>query len=126
MTIKYFPQIGDKLYLRRFTGDEYSDLVKFPYTVVAVTRKTISVQACKLIAPVYHCCGNPNLDRPDLEGQRVFFFNTVAETIEPDPDGAIEELTWHSKRKLWGTAGRDDDYPYYAIFGEYVHYPYLR
>lgn len=125
MTEKTFPKVGDQLYLRQFTGSHYVDMVKRPYTVVTVTPKTVLVQECKLIAPVYHCCGNPYLDRPDLEGQRVFFYDTVAESIEPDPEGRIEELTWHSKKGMWGTPGPDSSYPEYAIFGKYEHQPYL-
>jgi hypothetical protein len=122
---KYLPKVGDQLYLRQFTGNYYVDMVKRPYTVIEVNPNIILVQACKLIAPVYHCCGNPYLDRPDLEGQRVFFFDTVAESIEADPDGYIKELTWHPKRGLWGTKGRDTDYPEYAIIGKWIHQPYL-
>ena len=28
---------------------------------------------------------------------------------------AIEELTWHSRKGLWGTTGPDSSYPLYAI-----------
>lgn len=91
---KKLPKVGDKLYLRQFTGSTYVDMVKRPFTVIEVSNSTIKVQSCKLIAPVYHCCGNPYLDRPDLEGQRVFFFDTVAESIEADPEGRVEELSW--------------------------------
>lgn len=122
---KYFPKIGDKLYLRQFTGNYMIDMVKYPYTVIDVKPSKVIVQSCKLIAPIYKCVGNPMLDRPDLEGQRVFFYDTVAERIEEDPNGAIEELTWHPKRGMWGTHGRDSDYPRYAIFGEWKHQPYL-
>lgn len=126
MTEKYYPKVGDQLYLRQFTGNYYIDMVKRPYTVIDVTPTTIKVQECNLIAPIYHCVGNPRLDRPDLEGQRVFFYDTVAETIEEDPNGQIEELTWHRKRGLWGTKGPDSNYPEYAIFGEgWKHFPYL-
>lgn len=118
-------KVGDKLYLRQFTGNSYVDMVKYPYTVIGVTPSKVTVQACKLTAPVYHCVGNPYLDRPDLEGQRVFFYDTVAEKIEADPNGAIEELTWHAKRGMWGTKGPDSNYPQYAIFGEWKHFPYL-
>lgn len=125
MTKKYYPNVGDQLYLRQFTGSYYIDMVKRPYTVIDVTLTTIKVQECELIAPIYHCEGNPYLDRPDLEGKRVFFYDTVAETIKPDPTGQIEELTWHAKREMWGTKGPDSNYPQYAIFGEYMHSPYL-
>lgn len=123
--MKVLPKVGDKLYLRQFTGSYYVDMVKRPYTVVEVSPTKVVVQECKMTPPVYHCCGNPYLDRPDLEGQRVWFYDTVAETIEPDPFGRTKELTWHSHREMWGTPGRDQDYPEYAIFGEYKHYPYL-
>ena len=122
---KTLPKIGDKLYLRQFTSSYYVNIVKRPYTVIGVTPTKVLVQECKLIAPVYHCVGNPYLDRPELEGQRVFFYDTVAESIEEDPEGRIQELTWHAKRGLWGTKGRDEDYPQYAIFGKWEHQPYL-
>lgn len=122
---KTLPKVGDKLYLRQFTGSYYVDMVKRPYTVVSVSPSKVVVQECKLIAPVYHCCGNPYLDRPDLEGQRVFFYDTVAESIQEDPYGRKEELTWHGRKGMWGTKGRDSDYPEYAIFGEWKHQPYL-
>jgi len=125
MVEKTYPKVGDELYLRQFTGRSYIDEVKRPYTVMEVSTAKVVVQSCKLIAPVYHCCGNKFLDRPDLEGERVFFYDTVAETIEPDPFGRIETLTWHAKRGMWGTEGPDSNYPEYAVFGEYKHQPYL-
>ena len=122
---KTLPKVGDKLYLRQFTGSYYVDMVKHPYTVIGVTPRKVTVQECKLTAPVYHCVGNLNLDRPEFEGQRVFFYDTIAEIIEEDTNGAIEELTWHSRKGLWGTAGPDSSYPLYAIIGEWKHFPYL-
>ena len=122
---KTLPKVGDKLYLRQFTGSYYIDVVKRPYTVIGVTPSKVTVQECKLTAPVYHCVGNLNLDRPEFEGQRVFFYDTIAEIIEEDLFGDIEELTWHSKRNMWGTAGPDSSYPLYAIIGEWKHFPYL-
>lgn len=125
MNEKIFPKVGDKCYLRQFTGSYYVDSVKRPYTVIDVTPTKVVVQECKLIAPVYHCTGNPYMDRPDLEGQRVFFYDTVAEEILPDPNGQIKELTWHHKRGLWGTPGPESSYPQFAIIGKYEHQPYL-
>lgn len=125
MTEKTYPNVGDKLYLRQFTGSYYIDAVKRPYTVIEVSPSKVTIQKCELIAPIYHCCGNVYFDRPDLEGQRVFFYDTVAETIKPNLNGEIETLAWHDKKGMWGTKGRDSSYPLYAVFGEYKHYPYL-
>lgn len=122
---KTYPKVGDELYLRQFTGRYYVDAVKRPYTVIGVSTAKVTVQECELIAPIYELSGNPNLDRPDLEGQRVFFYDTVAETIKPDPHGRIEILTWHAKRGMWGTEGPDSNYPEYAVFGSHKHFPYL-
>jgi len=69
---KTFPKVGDPLYLRQFTGHYYVDIVKHPYTVVAVNKSEVLVQECKLIAPIYHCIGNPYLDRPDLRASASF------------------------------------------------------
>lgn len=122
---KTFPKVGDHLYLRQFTGNSYIDMVKDPYTVIEVTPSKVKVQACKLIAPIYHCVGNPHLDRADLEGQRVFFYDTIAEKIEENPHGNIETLTWHRYKGLWATTGAHASYPLYAIIGEWKHFPYL-
>ncbi len=113
MTEKTYPEIGDKLYLSQRTGNSWVDMVKIPYTVVDVTPKIVYVQRCRLIPPM------------NAEGERVFYYDTIAEKIEADDEGWIEELTWHSKRGRWGTKGRDSDYPYYAYFGEWRHQPYL-
>lgn len=127
--MKTYPQIGDKLYLRQYTKNYMVDMVKRPYTVVEVTPTKVLVQACKLIYPIFKA--NPNWNErqkeyyKDMVGKRVAFYDTVAESIEPDPTGRIEELTWHSHRGMWGTKGRDSDYPEYAVFGEYMHQPYL-
>lgn len=124
--MKTFPKVGDQGYLRQFTGNYCVDMVKRPVTVIDVTPSTVTIQHAKKIAPIYHCVGNPYLDRPDLEGQRVWFYDTVAESIEPDPDGYTEVLTWHSKRNRWGTPGSDKDYPEYLVTEQgYQHQPYL-
>lgn len=121
---KTLPKVGTQGYLRQFTGSYYVDMVKDPVTVVSVSRSEVIVQHAQLIAPVYHCCGNPNLDRPDLEGQRVFFYDTIAETILPDPNGKKERLTWHPRKNRWGTSGTS--YPAFLITEEgYRHQPYL-
>ena len=124
---KYLPKIGEGLYLSQRTGNYYVDMVKRPYTVIGVTSTTITIQRAKLIAPVYHCVGNPWLDRPDLEGQRVFFYDTIAESIEPDLDGEIKTLHWSNKKGKWQHKHDPyDRYPEFAFFGEgYQHQPYL-
>lgn len=122
---KTFPKVGEQLYLQQITGDSWVDMVKRPYTVIGVNKNEVVVQEAKCIWPIYHCCGNPNLDVPELEGQRVQFYDTLAESIEEDPFGQIKVLTWHSKRNKWGTKGRDSDYPSYAYFGKYAYQPYL-
>ena len=124
---KTYPNVGDKLYLRQFTGNDYVDMVKRPYTVIGVSKGKVLVQECELVWPIYHCSndGHPDYDRKELEGKRVAFFDTMPESIIEDKNGRIEELTWHNKRKMWGTPGREADYPEYAIFGEWKYFPYL-
>ena len=123
--MKTLPKVGDQCYLRQFTKSCYVDLVKRPYTVIAVKPTEIMVQAAKLIFPVFRY--EPSMDPYYLQfdGRRVCFYDTVAESIEPDPAGKIERLVWHPKRELWGTPGPDSEYPLYAIMGKYEHYPYL-
>ena len=122
---KFIPEIGTPLYLHQRTGDYYVDMVKRPYTVIGYYKGKLRIQECKLTPPVYHCVGNPRLDRPDLEGQRVWFYNTIAETIEPDPNGEIIELNWATKKKRWQIDEYHTGYPQIANFGKYEHYPYL-
>lgn len=125
--IKTLPSVGDQLYLRQFTGSYYIDMVKRPYTVISVTNKEVIVQAAKLIYPIFVYDPSTMSDYyKQFDGQRVCFYDTVAESIEPDLYGRIEKLVWHPKRGLWGTEGPDNSYPEYAIFGEgYQHQPYL-
>lgn len=123
---KTYPKVGDELYIRQFTGSYYIDIIKRPYTVIAVSKTRVLIQACELVYPLFVYDPNTMSDYyKQFDGKRPCFFDTVAEAIKPDPQGRIEELTWHSRRGLWGTKGRDEDYPAYAIFGEYKHQPYL-
>ena len=89
MISKTYPKVGDHLYLSTLSGDDYGDLVRRPYTVVEVTKGIVKVQECLLIfnGPTH--------------------FNTMADDIREDKNGRIEELTWHPKRGMWGTKGRD-------------------
>ena len=122
---KFYPEAGTQLYLQQKTGNCYIDMVKTPYTVIGARRGKVLIQSCKLIAPVYHCVGDPYLDRPDLEGQRVFFYDTVAESIEPDPNGDVLELNWSPKYGRWQIDRYKTGYPEIAHFGKYEHYPYI-
>ena len=105
---KTYPKVGDKLYLRQFTGNDYVDMVKRPYTVIGVEKGKVLVQECNLI----------------FNGPR--YYDTLPDEIVEDKNGRIEELTWHTKRMMWGTKGREADYPQFAIFTkEYEFQPYL-
>jgi len=119
-------KVGDQGYLRQYTGSYYVDIVKRPVTVIAVNGNKVTVQHAKLIFPMFKY--NETMDDyyKQFDGQRVAFYNTVAESIEPDTEGRIEELTFHKKKGLYGTPGPDSSYPEYLILGEgYQHQPYL-
>lgn len=105
MNEKYFPKVGEKLYLQQKTGSYYIDLVKRPYTVIGVTKTKVYVQSCELIfnGPAY--------------------YDTLADDIIADTNGCIEELTWHPKHNMWAT--KEKSYPQFAHFGQYKYYPYL-
>ena len=85
------------------------------------------MQHAKLIFPVFKYDPETMSDYyKQFDGQRVAFYDTVAESIEPDPEGRIEELTYHKKKGLYGTPGADSSYPEYLILDEgYQHQPYL-
>lgn len=104
---KIFPKVGDKLYLRQFTRNDWVDMVKRPYTVIEVTDSKVMIQECELV----------------FNGPR--YYDTLPDKIVEDKNGRIEELTWHPKRKMWGTKGREEDYPQYAVFGSWEFQPYL-
>lgn len=120
-------KVGDQGYLRQFTGSYYVDMVKRPVTVIAVEGAKVIVQHAKLIYPIFKYNPDTMSDYyKQFDGKRVCFYDTVAESIEPDPNGRIEELTYHKKRDLFGTKGADKDYPEYLILGHgYQHQPYL-
>ena len=105
--MKTYPKVGDKLYLRQFTGDSFVDQVKEAYTVIRVDKSKVFVQSCKYEWPEPH------------------YYDTYPTKILEDKEGLIKELTWHPKREKWGTIGRESDYPEYAIFGEWRYAPYL-
>lgn len=98
---------GTPLFLSQRTGDTCIDLVKTPYTVIGYENGKLKVQSALCVFP------------------EVSYFDTLPLRIEEDKTGDILELTWHAKKKRWGTVGRDRDYPYYAYFGSYEYFPYL-
>lgn len=122
--MKTFPKVGDAGYLFQHTGDYYVDQVKRPVTVVEVSKTKIKVQHCKLIYPMFKYDPDTMSDYyKQFDGRRVCFYDTVAESVEPDTEGRIEELTWHPKKEFWGTSG---SYP--EILNTncgYQHFPYL-
>lgn len=118
--------IGMPLFLKQITGNYWIDMVKRPYTIIDITANTVIVQEAKCIFPVFHYDPKTMSDYYEkLDGVRVQFYDTLAESIEPDSQGQIKVLTYHKKRNLFGTKGSDADYPQYAIFGEYKYQPYL-
>lgn len=124
MSISY-PKVGDELYLQQDHSFGYIGDVKTPYTVIAVKPRKVFVQSCECLWPVYHTVGNPMLDRPDLEGQRVQFYDTLPEKIFPDPNGTILELHWSPKNQTWQIDKYKTGHPQCAHFGKYEYWPYL-
>ena len=105
---KFYPQVGDKLYLSQRTGSYYVDAVRKPYTVVEVTKSMVKVQECKCI----------------FSGPR--YYDTLPDSIEDDPSGKIVDLRWAPKRGVWQDASEGkNSYPEIAFFGEWDFYPYL-
>ena len=122
--MKTLPNVGDQGYLRQFTGSYYVDICKHPVTVIEVTSRAIKVQDAKLVFPVFKYNDRMDPYYKQFDGRRVCFYDTIAESIEPDPQGRVQTLTWHPKREKWGTP--KDSYPQFLILGEgYQHQPYL-
>lgn len=126
---KTYPKIGDQLYLQQRTGSYYVDMVKRPYTVIGLEQGKVQIQECKLIYPIFQA--NPRWGESqkdyykDMVGKRVCFYDTVAESIEPNPDGRILELNWAPKKGMWQVDEHKSGYPQFAYFGKYEHQPYL-
>ena len=123
--MKTYPKVGDKLYLRQFTGDSFVDQVKEAYTVIKVDKSKVVVQSCKYVWPTFHYEEGMSDYYREFDGQECRFYDTLPEKILEDNEGVTKELTWHSKRQKWGTKGRESDYPEFAIFGEWRYQPYL-
>lgn len=109
----FYPEVGEHLYLRQYTGNMWVDEVKDPYTVISVDVKKniVTIQECKLI----------------FNGSQ--YYDTVADSIEANPNGRIKQLRFANAkgyRNKWIEVGvRTTDYPEVAVFGRWVHQPYL-
>lgn len=101
---KFLPKVGDKLYLRQDTGNEWIDMVHKPYTVVKVSEDVIVVQECKLI----------------FYGTR--YYDTLPDEIEEDPYGETKILHWDCKKGYWKGNNYCRDI---AVFGRWDYQPYL-
>lgn len=107
MENKFYPEVGDKLYLSQVTGNYMVDMVKTPYTVIGVNKSHVIIQACKLI----------------FNGPR--YYNTLADDIQEDPQGEILSLNWAPKKKCWQIDKYKTGYPEIAYFGKWKFQPYL-
>ncbi len=104
---KYYPKVGDKLYISQITGNYMVDMVKDPFTVISVTSKCVTIQAAKLI----------------FNGKR--YYNTIADDIQNDSEGKILNLHWYPSKQKWGVDPYKTGYPSFAFFGRWEHQPYL-
>jgi len=109
----FYPEVGEHLYLRQYTGNMWVDEVRRPYTVIGVDtiHNIVTVQECELI----------------FNGPR--YYNTIADSIVENPNGRTLELRFADTKKYpkrWVEKGRDlADYPLTAVFGRWEHQPYL-
>lgn len=107
MNEKYYPQIGDHLYLSQRTGNQYVDMVKRPYTVISVSKSKITIQSAKLI----------------FNGPQ--YYDTLPDDIVEDKEGEILILNWAPKRGRWQNDEYKTGYPSIAYFGRWEYFPYL-
>ena len=106
MANKYIPTVGEHLYLQpKPSSSYYVNIVKRPYTVIAVSGREVVIQSAKCVyapGPVY--------------------YDTMPIGFEEDPNGRIQTLHWAPKAGYWQTGS---SWPDYAHFGEWDYYPYL-
>lgn len=103
---RHEPTTGEKLSLYTPCSNYWISMVRNPYTVECVKGNTCIVRAAKLI----------------FNGAR--YYCTVADDIVDDPDGKVVTLRWSEKKQRWQESPAGS-YPRVAIFGEWVHQPYL-
>lgn len=104
---KTYPEVGAELYLHRLTGNYYADLVRTPYTVIAVDKNHVTIQeaACIFVGPRY--------------------YDTLPDRIVPNEYGEILQLNWAPKKERWQIDRYKTGYPCIAEFGQYDYYPYI-
>jgi len=111
MREKFYPNVGDHLYLRQLTGNEWVDMCRYPYTVIKVDKNRVWVQSCELV----------------FNGPR--YYDTLPDDIKEDPYGDVRELKWSNAKKLGGAwvykNYPGDTYPSFAVFGEWDYQGYL-
>ena len=74
MLKKTYPKVGDELYIRQFTGSYYIDIIKRPYTVIAVSKTKILIQACELVYPLFVYDPNTMSDYyKQFDGKKTLF-----------------------------------------------------
>ena len=101
------PVVGEKLYIRQRTGNEWVDEVKRPYTVSKIIdKRTIEIQAAKCI-----------FDGPQ-------YYDSLPVDIVEDKEGSTMQMRWNEKHQRWQN-GPTKDYPYFCVFGKYEFQPYL-
>lgn len=102
---KIYPAVVDHLYLQpKASSSYYASIVKRPYTVIAVSKREITIQEAHCIFP------------------QPRYYDTLPIGFEEDPNGEIVKLHWAPSIGKWQTGGA---WPEYAYFGEWVYYPYL-
>lgn len=107
MNEKYYPQIGEHLYLSQKTGNHYVDMVKRPYTVIDVSKSKITIQSAKLV----------------FNGPQ--YYDTLPDDIVEDKEGEILTLSWAPKKGCWQNDIYKTGYPSIAYFGKWEFFPYL-
>ena len=107
MIEKYYPKVGDHLYLSQKTGNYYVDIVKRPYTVIGVSKSKITIQSAKLI----------------FNGPQ--YYDTLPDDITEDTEGEILTLSWAPKKGRWQNDEYKTGYPSIAFFGRWEYFPYL-
>ena len=111
MKEKYWPNVGEPLYMRQKTGNDWVDMCRYPYTVIKVDKNRVWVQSCEMI----------------FDGPR--YYDSLPTKIIPNPDGIIRELKWSNAKVLGGAwvykSYPGDAYPEFAVFGSYDYQGYL-